>query len=352
MRLFGSLRSLVWALPLVSSLVGMGCGAPAGDELSNDDGELSADGKADGYDSTYTYYSVRHDTRRCVAPLCGGYWVKKVNSNAAEKYVAEMSFTKAGLDEYDLQTISVAGSIVRGWVNQKTFGSFGKLNVFAASEVWAAGSANPSPTGTYYRLTDKNFVCAKAPCFNIGEAKLNDNDRATLSGLGGKLAGDAGTALFEDDKLIVAGSNQKDRQTGYTKDGKIVVVSEYFRRVKHYTGSTCANVKCTADTQCEMIDVVCITAPCYPVPQCVLTDEKLVSLATAYGFPNGNEENERKYFTSEAEAYAYANTATDGLTWVANTGARNSFVWGINDLWAVRFEIDRITGDITITAEH
>ena len=339
--------ALLLALPVLSIV---GCGESSEAEFGTDEVAIS-DGKSDQYDSTYTYYSVRPDYRRCVAPVCGGYWIKKVNSNTAERYVAEMSFDKAGLDYFDLQSFSTGGSMVRGWVNQKDFGSFGKMAVFSASEAWAAGSVGAVASGIYYKLTDKNFVCAKAPCFNIGEAKLNASYRDSLSGISGELTEDAYPALQADDELLVAGYNRKQKLANAPKDGKLVEISMFWKRVKHHEGATCANVKCVSGTMCEMIDVLCFAAPCYPVPTCVLTDDNLVQIASDYGFVHADASYEQLFFKTEADAYAHA-TTSGGLAWVAFDGQNNKFLWGYNDLWAERFTVDRITGDVTVTAEH
>lgn len=339
-----NVRALLLALPFLS----FACGSPEELDVEPDDADaiVADDGKADSASSTYTYYSVRPDYRRCVAPLCGGYWVKKLNSStASEVYVAEMTFTRAGLDDYDRSLFSVAGSLVRGTVGQKTFGSFGKLSVFSASEVWAAGSPDATPTGTYYKLTDKNFVCAKAPCFNIASARINSSYRTTLSGLAGSFTAEAGTALRTDDEILVAGYNRTDRHAGWPRAGKVAEVSAWWTRVKHYAGPTCATVRCAAGTTCEMVQVYCIKAPCYPVPTCLVTDEHLVELAQAHA-------GTTNFYATEAEAYAAAQATTDGLSWLAYDGANNKFVSGRNDLWAERFEIDRVTGDVTVTAEH
>lgn len=337
-------RALLLALPLLSLAA---CGAPVEEDLDADESEVAVDGKADS-SSTFTYYTVRQDYRRCVFPLCGGYWVKRVNSRSADEiYVAEMSFDRAGLDAYDLQTFSVGGSVVRGYLNQKDFGSMGRFSVFAATEVWAAGSATATPSGVFYRLTDKNLVCFRAPCFNIGEAKLNSTARpTTLSDITGALATDALTSLRVDDAILVAGVNRPTAQ-----NGKAVDISAYWTRVKHYTGPTCATVRCASGFTCEMVEVWCIKAPCYPQPTCVATDAHLIDLAKAYAFAKGDASYTKRFFNSEAEAYAAAAT-TPSLLWVALDGANNAFVWGENDLWAERFQIDRTTGEITTTAEH
>src|SRR3954471_7434208 len=73
-----SLKALV-AVPLFFSVA---CGASGTtDELA---GETSADdavdGKADAaVDGAYTYYEVYKDLRKCASPICGGYFVARLN---------------------------------------------------------------------------------------------------------------------------------------------------------------------------------------------------------------------------------------------------------------------------------
>src|SRR5437660_1726377 len=75
---------------LAALLAGSAACAPAGDgedlSLASEDGDddLAAGGKADGLDSTSTYYSVRPDLRECLAPLCGGWWVKRPNRSSIQ----------------------------------------------------------------------------------------------------------------------------------------------------------------------------------------------------------------------------------------------------------------------------
>jgi len=342
-----TIRSLLFALPLLSLAA---CGAP-NDDLADEGTELTAEeaaaaGKADAV-SSGLYYAVRPDLRRCVFPLCGGFWLKKLNSTTAETYVAEIDYTRAGLDAYDLENLTSGVAVVRGSLAQKSYSGFGTKAVFAASAAYTASDANAAPSGTYYGLTDKNLVCAKAPCFNIDEQKLNwKSAPKLLSGITGALGVDALTALRTDDEILVAGTNRTS-QNG----GKDVAISAYWTRVKHYSGPTCATVRCAANYTCEMVQVYCIKAPCYPVPSCLMTDAHLVDLAKAYAFAKGDATYTKRYFDTEAEAYAAAST-TPSLLWVARDGAINSFVWGYNDLWAERFDLDRTTGVVTTTAEH
>ncbi len=339
------MRSLLLALPILSLTA---CGADPGDaagDVADDGTELSASDDAKG-DSTSSalYYTVRPDLRRCVFPLCGGYWLKKLNSTVDEIYVPEIDLTRAGLDQSDFD---VGGSVVRGTLTSRTYdGSFGTRKILSANAAWAVGSGTPS--GTYYKLTDTRIVCFRAPCLSITEDKLNwSTATLRLSGITGAQASGARAALAADDEILVAGTNR------YGAGGaKNVVVTAFWTRVQRSSPSTCANVRCAAGTSCEMIQVVCITTPCNPVPTCVMTEAHLVELAKAYGFSKSSDPSYTKaYFDTEAAAYAAA-TTTPSLLWVAKDGAPTKFVWGENDLWAERFEIDRITGDVRVTGEH
>ena len=339
-----SIRSFLLALPLLSLA---SCGADPSDVVGAADDGTELDGSDDAKGDSASpalYYTVRPDLRRCVFPLCGGYWLKKLNSTADEIYVPEIDLARAGLDQGDLD---LGGSVVRGSLSSRTYGgSFGTRKILSASAAWRAGAGTPS--GTYYKLTDTGIVCFRAPCFSIAEDKLNWSTATTrLSGITGAQAGGASAALAADDEVLVAGANRYG-----AGGGRNVNVTAFFTRVKHASAPTCASVRCAAGTTCEMIQVVCITTPCDPVPTCVMTEEHLVELARTYGFSkNSDPSYTRRYFDTEAAAYAAA-TTTPSLLWVARDGAPTRFVWGYNDLWAERFEIDRITGDVRVTGEH
>ena len=65
----------------------------------------------------------------------------------------------------------------------------------------------------------------------------------------------------------------------------------------------------------------------------------------------------RKVFATEAAAYAWqqSNLPNGGLEWLAHDGETilsARFVEGTNDLWSQRFDIDRVTGVVTVTHEH
>jgi len=62
-----------------------------------------------------------------------------------------------------------------------------------------------------------------------------------------------------------------------------------------------------------------------------------------------------KLFTIEAEAERYQDPRGRRVRWRVRTSSdllENTYVSGRNDLWNQRFEIDKLSGAITITGEH
>ena len=102
-------KTITLAALLTGALLGCGAedAAPqieASDDALNavESGDELVEGKDDGLASTSTYYALRRDFRRCIAPICGGYWVKRVNYTstrcldgryAAECYVADLDLS-------------------------------------------------------------------------------------------------------------------------------------------------------------------------------------------------------------------------------------------------------------------
>src|SRR4051812_30875346 len=162
------------------------------DSDESDDAELAGDtdGKADGISSTSTFYSLRPDFRKCVSPLCGGSWVKRVNFSttkcadgqyAAECYVAETDLTGLGLSDAELGGLNKYQAVLRGSIVKRTYGPFGKLGAFKASEAWAPANST-APTGTFYKVTDLGIRCITFPCLSTHEAKLNSTTSANIAG--------------------------------------------------------------------------------------------------------------------------------------------------------------------------
>jgi hypothetical protein len=201
----------------------------AADELAAEDADLGDLGAADAAGGLYTYYTVRQDFRRCIYPLCGGYWVSRVNrasttcadgSRAEECYVAEFDYSALGLSEEEAAALrgQTAGGIFRGSIVPAAIGDFDVAR-FAATEAWV-GSPEQAPVGVFALIEDSGIRCITSPCESLHESKLNsslDSDIAELdlsvSGATDEQIAAAYQALGESG-LIVAGYRYTVRGPG------------------------------------------------------------------------------------------------------------------------------------------
>ena len=133
--------------------------------------------------SNFTYFTLRRDFRKCVSPLCGGFFVKRVNLDFTvcangrrqkECYVAELDLSALGLDPK--QTEAVQGSpqefLLRGEILPENFPGFGNLGNFTAREAWR-GHPGVIPAGTFFRAQSNGIVCITQPCLSFDAGKLN-----------------------------------------------------------------------------------------------------------------------------------------------------------------------------------
>ncbi len=187
--------------------------APADEAAIDDD---SADLTQGSASANSTYFLARHDQRKCASPMCGGYFVRRVNrattscpdgTKGAECYVTEINLDKTGLaDDQKATLLDAAGqgtALIRANLGKQTLpqGTFGRLN---ASEGWLARGPG-APTGTFYRATLNGVRCFAAPCPSIDEAKLNSSIKGSLAGLDLGPAGAPEAALNEAQEALPAG---------------------------------------------------------------------------------------------------------------------------------------------------
>src|SRR5678815_3615 len=66
-------KTVIFAM--LSCLLFVGSGKP----VSVPNGLVGDSPPADSLASTSTYYSIRADMRKCASPMCGGYFVRRVN---------------------------------------------------------------------------------------------------------------------------------------------------------------------------------------------------------------------------------------------------------------------------------
>ena len=169
-----------------------------------------------------TFYSVRRDLRRCVSPLCGGYFVKRVNrpnTVCADGRVNSECYV-AGIDWNGNPEIDSATLVVRGTIARKRFGHFGNLGEMRVSESWMP-MGNNRALGTFYRVRDRGVRCITYPCPTHLEAKLNSPSSQNIAGvnleaanLGDQNAAAVTQAMTGPQGVIVTGENVVVRGPG------------------------------------------------------------------------------------------------------------------------------------------
>lgn len=189
-------------------------------------------------------FAVRADTRKCAFPMCGGFFVSRVNKAtttcptgpaAAECYVAEldlatMGATAAQQDELrgaigaSAQTVS---ALFRGKLGKKTFpsGAFGRLNVTQAFTAPAPAQLG----GTVYKVSTTGGDCGPDACVSLRQNDVNTSTGRTIfhiavEGAGGddSQQNDALVAAYSPTSLLALGTNAG------TSKNRVFTASSYF----------------------------------------------------------------------------------------------------------------------------
>jgi hypothetical protein len=221
---------------VVGSLLVSACSG-AGDVAVED--ETNDEGAAALSNPNYGYFTARVDMRKCMSPMCGGWFVARVNNSktrcsdgsyASECYVAGVDLSATGLGTQDVE---IGRSVLRGsirsvQINGKAWGSF------AANEAWV-GQTGSQPSGPFYRAKDNGIRCIKAPCPSISAAKLDTSASRMLTDVDLSATATPATQKQIDvamqdvfsspDGLIVAGPI-----TTLKNGGHALVATEFYRK--------------------------------------------------------------------------------------------------------------------------
>jgi hypothetical protein len=131
-----------------------------------------------------TFYTVRADLRRCMSPMCGGYFVKRVNQPTTRcangRYMAQCYV--AAIDWKGQHEVEAGKALLRGSVIAKTYERFGNLGEFVVFESWHAVT-DSQPEGVFYRVRDRGLRCITHPCPTHQETKLNSIFSLNIAGV-------------------------------------------------------------------------------------------------------------------------------------------------------------------------
>jgi hypothetical protein len=191
------------------------------------DGGVSGDelGKADALSTTSIVYTLRHDDRRCRFPICGGWWLSRVNfaqtrcsdgTWASQCYVGALDWTPADLDNESIANAEAGlpskKVVLRGKYAAASAGEFGAYTVFKIREAYR-GIGSEAADGMFYFLKDRGIRCITTPCSSIHQAKVNSTRARDITevnlDIAGASAADVATAYEQlgQGRIIAAGFN-------------------------------------------------------------------------------------------------------------------------------------------------
>lgn len=256
-----------------------GCAADTSAEPSADDGsdEVAASEDAlTGAQTNFGYFKVtRRDFRRCVSPVCGGLFVKRVNqaktrcadgSLQDDCYVSSIQLTGIGLsarEESDLLAkVASGGALVKAKTYRTKFNGI-SIGTLKASEGWV-GATGSTPDGTFYRIADNGIRCITAPCPSTSAYTLNDNDShnlvkveltSTATPADQASLDAAGEAIGTKDGILIAGGIATPRcLPGAASCGPFASATELYLRVNPREGKGCGGrgtSSCNAGQYCN-----------------------------------------------------------------------------------------------------
>ncbi len=178
------------------------------------------------------FFSVRRDSRKCPAPQCGGYYVKKVNDQKSqcadgqfkdECYVSFINYEKIGLNNIQFQqSILLQGEIQPAPLAipddgdlQNTNPLSEQIGIFIAKAAYRPTSRK-KPNGVFVGLQDNGIRCATAPCFSTDQYILNHDEIRMISdynleetGASKKLLEQAYSTIAKGGVVIASGINME-----------------------------------------------------------------------------------------------------------------------------------------------
>ncbi|MDJ0737014.1 MAG: hypothetical protein QNJ47_23590 [Nostocaceae cyanobacterium] len=140
------------------------------------------------------YYTVRRDFRKCVFPICGGFFIKQNNLRATpcvdgvfrnECYVTSIDWSSLKLAPDELAKVENEDGkllILRGNIVPVEFPGFGEFGELRVKEAFIAATDAP-PKGTFVGLKDNGIVCITTPCFSTDKFVLNKPKSSQVSSI-------------------------------------------------------------------------------------------------------------------------------------------------------------------------
>jgi hypothetical protein len=219
------------------------CGAATEDvgPLPEPDGESIAE---ELHKDVSTYYVVtRQDFRKCMYPMCGGYFVKRVNRiftrcadgvwrgecHAVNVDLSALGLSEQAASDFTSGTFGAGYGLVRGELELVD-----GAQSLVASEAWV-GQSRSEAYGGVWRVNSSGIVCITSPCPSYNEALLNHGYNRNIHGVDLAESGadpkavEAGHQELADAGILVAGLHWKT--WGMSGSGIELRASEFYTRL-------------------------------------------------------------------------------------------------------------------------
>lgn len=199
--MFRSLRTLTLAALPLFSLSLVACTSSEEDELAGEaDADESLDGKADSVEGASTYFAISMDFRRCASPMCGGYFLDRLNASMTTChdgvkretcYAPLLDWSQTSLPQSAQDKLVEASgrtaltnatyAIVRGrFLKKNTTTSMPDLGRFVVTEAWIADGEGAAD-GVFAKVMQNGIRCIAAPCPSLTEKALNSSRKANIA---------------------------------------------------------------------------------------------------------------------------------------------------------------------------
>lgn len=274
------MKSLVFVASAMCSVIALGACAPSEqvDELAGSSEEDGADAKADGAGGVYTYFEISRDMRKCASPMCGGFFLDRLN-HATTKcvdgqyqdqcYAPELDMSEAGLSAAAFDKLNAAATkssgggvhaIVRGRFAKGNSTPSPTLGRFVVTEAWVSQS-DAVASGVFAKIADNGVRCIAAPCSSTTEKGLNTSRSANIaevdfseSGVSDSVLAEVGNDMFTPSGVIIAGDRYSFKFEG--RKGKGRTATAVFRRLLETNDAACFVGGCSSQVCSDQEGVI------------------------------------------------------------------------------------------------
>lgn len=241
------------------------------------------------------YFVLDHaDMRMCPSPLCGGLFVRQVNTPRtlcaeggwqASCYVSHLDLHALGLDEaaaaHLVERFQGAKALVRGRIEIVVTQDWA-IPALVVSEAWESAAGENPRRMPYYKVQPSGVVCIAEPCDSYTEEKLNLALKYPLAGLDLSQCGASSEQLaaagrvLADPGVIVTGRHEAT--TGPGGVGRNMIVATLYLPLSGEVppeGMACGGIAGLACPQGQSCDIdlpnACqgadLSGVCYIPPQ-------------------------------------------------------------------------------------